>query len=309
MKQKILLCACALLITMMVFSETKVAVYVTGANNLSEATKQIIGSELVAGLVTNNEYVAVERTAEFLQELQKEQALNPNISIDDQQIRAIGRQMGVALVCVANVMPWQDAYYIQARMLNVSSATIEATARETSTLASLDEIVSASEKLTTKLMAQIQAKQEEKSRAAEIEAQRQRELQEEQARQRAIEEENARQQEALRRQQQMAEQARHQEQIQESIESIGNAIQQIVASSNSYIVEIYNTTKNPYRVNLDGHILGVVSAYKVQRYQVPLEWYGRMQAVQTSGYFLSPTIKEYRIPRQQRQAKVSVRIQ
>ena len=103
--------------------------------------------------------------------------------------------------------------------------------------------------------------------------------------------------------------AKSQAQLQESLEGLGNSIQQLTQTINSYVIEVSNTTKNPYKVVVDGHVLGVVNPYKSQQYLVPLEWYGKVQAIQTSGYMLSPTVLNYKIPQQQRKAHVKIRIQ
>lgn len=92
------------------------------------------------------------------------------------------------------------------------------------------------------------------------------------------------------------------EQARQSGEQLGKAIGNLIAVENSYVVEIHNNTKYPYKINLDGHILGVVNGYKIERFIVSTQIYGRMQAVQTSGYIFSPTIKEYRVPPQQKKA-------
>lgn len=151
MKKSLLLC-------LMLFAlaasaqKTKVAVYVTAADGVEEATKQIVGSELVAAIVLNNQYSAVERTSDFLKELSQEHSYQRSGSVDDQQIQKLGKQFGVEQVCVANVMPYQDKFYIQARLLDVETATVLATAREISALNTLESIVSASEKVANKLV-------------------------------------------------------------------------------------------------------------------------------------------------------------
>lgn len=132
--------------------QKKVAVYVTGPEGIEETTKQIVGSELVAAIVVNEEYNAVERTADFLKELRQEQNYQRSGSVDNQQISALGKQFGVDQVCVANIMSFQGNIYIQARMLDVESATILATAREISALSTLDDIVLTAEKLAHKLV-------------------------------------------------------------------------------------------------------------------------------------------------------------
>ncbi len=96
------------------------------------------------------------------------------------------------------------------------------------------------------------------------------------------------------------------QQLAESGAQLGQAIQNLIEVKNSYALDIKNTTKYPYRINLDGHILGVVNPYKTERFIVSVEIYGRMQAVQTSGYTFSPTIKEFKIPRQQKQTACTV---
>jgi len=96
------------------------------------------------------------------------------------------------------------------------------------------------------------------------------------------------------------------QQASESGEMLGQAIADLIESENSYALIIKNDTKHPYKINLDGHILGVVNPYKTERFIVPVEVYGRMQAVQTSGYMFSPTIKEYKISRQKKQTACSV---
>lgn len=97
-----------------------------------------------------------------------------------------------------------------------------------------------------------------------------------------------------------------QQQLEESGGKLVQSIQKLIEVENSYALDVKNTTKYPYRINLDGHILGVVNPYKIQRFIVSVETYGRMQAVQTSGYTFSPTIKEYRVPRQQKKSAYTV---
>ena len=145
--------------------------------------------------------------------------------------------------------------------------------------------------------AEEKARREEQAR---IEAERQTQ---EQAR---LEAERKAQEQALERQRTQEQLDRLQEQARESGKQVGAAIRNLIEVNNSYALDVTNTTKHPYKINLDGHILGTVNPYKTQRFIVPVERYGRMQAVQTSGYIFSPTIKEYKIPRQQKQTSCTV---
>ena len=140
MKRIILLIAICL--PMMVMAQKKVAVYVTSDDSkVDNAQKEIIGGELVAAIVQTKQYKAVERTADFLQQISKEQGYQHSGNVDDDQISALGKQFGVDYVCVANIIPYKNTYYIQARLIDVETATVQAIARETSTLASPDDLM------------------------------------------------------------------------------------------------------------------------------------------------------------------------
>ncbi len=132
--------------------QTKVAVYVTGHESVSETAKQVVGGELVAGIVANSEYSAVERTAEFLEQIAKEHKYQRSGNVDDRQIQALGKQFGVQIVCAANIMPHGEQCYIQVRMIDVETATVMATERELSSLTDLQQLMAASEKLAGRLV-------------------------------------------------------------------------------------------------------------------------------------------------------------
>lgn len=301
MRRLMIILSCALCIQ--VVAQTNVAVYVSGLDSTYDATKEIIGSEMAVGIISMSEYNAVNRTEDF-QKLLKE-GYN---SIDNQKILDLGKQFESKIVCIVNVMPYQNTFYIQAKMQNANNAKILSTARVSSSLETLDEILRATEELSNNLMTQLNARRQEvKQRELEqerAEAERTRQEQErmaqEQARkaqERALEEQ---------RQQELMEQSL--EMFSESLDGLGQSINKLRQVKNSYALDIKNTTKNPYRINLDGHILGVVNPYKTERFIVSVEIYGRMQAVQTSGYVFSPTIKEFKIPRQQKQTVCTVTI-
>ena len=129
-----------------VLAQTKVAVYVV-ESSVDEGIKKILGSEMVSAIVANKDYQAVERTPVFLEQLSKEQGVG-----DDQQISQIGKQIGVDNVCVVDITTFQSSYYVQARLLEVNEAIILATAREISPLSSIDDIVSTTEQIASKLI-------------------------------------------------------------------------------------------------------------------------------------------------------------
>jgi hypothetical protein len=122
-------------------SKKKVAVYVTG--EADAATKKVIGAKMVAAITKDNEYAAVERTADFLAELSKEQDYQRSGAVADNQITQLGRQFGVAFVCVADISNLYGSLFVAARMINVQTGLVTATAegdKEISGMADLTEL-------------------------------------------------------------------------------------------------------------------------------------------------------------------------
>lgn len=134
------------------FAQTKVAVYVTTSDNIEMSMRKIIGSQLVSAIVENKRYSAVERTTDFLNQISKEQKYQMSGNVDDNQISELGKQFGVNKVCVADVMVYKSSYYVQARLIDVENATIEATSEEILINDDLPEIVRVAKTLASKLV-------------------------------------------------------------------------------------------------------------------------------------------------------------
>lgn len=105
----------------------KVAIYTT--DDSGENIVEFVGEFLTDAIVKRGTYIAVERTAQFLRELNKEQAYQRSGSVDDNEISRLGKQMGVHLVCVVKIGKGGDQLFISARLIDVESATLQSTAR------------------------------------------------------------------------------------------------------------------------------------------------------------------------------------
>lgn len=118
-----------LILLLSVFSLTisaqqkKVAVYVTGDDPINS----IMGDHLVDGIAHDGKYIAVERTASFLNELVKEQSYQQTGAVDDSELSRLGKQFGVDYVCVATPFDVWGEKYISARMIDVERAEVIAT--------------------------------------------------------------------------------------------------------------------------------------------------------------------------------------
>lgn len=137
-----------LMLTMSAFAQKTVAVYVTASEGVSNETKRVLGSELVAAITKTADYIAVERTTDFMAQVAKEQG---NYEITDAALYDLGRKFGASNVCVADVTKFGDEYYIVARLLDIKTSKVWKTAKKYSTLKSLRELVETSEELANEL--------------------------------------------------------------------------------------------------------------------------------------------------------------
>ena len=137
-----------LMLSVTAFAQKTVAVYVTASEGVSQETKSVLGSELVSAITQTADYVAVERTADFMAQVAKEQG---NYEITDAALYDLGRKFGASNVCVADVTRFGDEYYIVARLLDIKTSKVWKTAKKYSTLKSLRELVEISEALANDL--------------------------------------------------------------------------------------------------------------------------------------------------------------
>ena len=156
--------------SMTAVAQKKVAVYVTGQQ--SGITK-VLGDQLVAAFANNGKYIAIERTASFLSELNKEQGYQRTGAVDDNELSRLGKQFGVQLVCVAEITEVFGENYVSARLIDVETAEILNTSNMNSALSNMDEMKSVCSKLaidlTTETVQEKAAKEAERQRKNEEE--------------------------------------------------------------------------------------------------------------------------------------------
>ena len=104
-------------------AKKKVAVYMIG--NTNDIYKKVIGAKMVSAIVESGEYIAVERTADFLAALSAENDYGTSGEVRDSQIAAIGQKFGVKYVAVADVCEVFDEFFVSARLINVETGMVE----------------------------------------------------------------------------------------------------------------------------------------------------------------------------------------
>lgn len=147
--KKIIVCFILSILTLAAIAQQKVAVYVTCED---EGISKVLGSKLVSAIARSEKYSAVERTAAFLAELNKEQEYQSTGAVDDTELSRLGKQFGVQLICVADVLNVFGGQYLSVRLIDVESAQVKQTASSVSTISSLSDLISASTSVSTELL-------------------------------------------------------------------------------------------------------------------------------------------------------------
>jgi hypothetical protein len=94
---------------------------------------EFVGDYVTNAIVKRGVYTAIERTAQFLEELGKEQDFQRSGAVDDGQISKIGKNMGVQYVCAVKVAVSgaQKEHFITSRLIDVETAELAASSRPT----------------------------------------------------------------------------------------------------------------------------------------------------------------------------------
>ena len=128
----------------------KLAVYVTG-KNIDDEIKYVIGSKMVEKITLSPKYSAVERSADFMREIQKELGMQTSGMVSDRTIAKIGQMLGVKYVAVANLQEVFNELYADARLIDVETGEIMVSTNSSSPVGSLQELVALAEKIANAL--------------------------------------------------------------------------------------------------------------------------------------------------------------
>lgn len=128
----------------------KLAVYVTG-KNIDDEIKYVIGSKMVEKITLSPKYSAVERSADFMREIQKELGMQTSGMVSDRTIAKIGQMLGVKYVAVANLQEVFNELYADARLIDVETGEIMVSTNSSSAVGSLPELVALAEKIANAL--------------------------------------------------------------------------------------------------------------------------------------------------------------
>jgi len=131
-----------------------IAVYITSDKSDKKVNdvKTALSAKMLTALVNSGKFIAIERSKEFLDEIDNEQRRQREGAVDESQISKLGRQFGVHYVCIANITEALGSYQISARIINVETAVVVAMGEDDSPLRNMDDLASVSFKVTKALL-------------------------------------------------------------------------------------------------------------------------------------------------------------
>jgi len=131
-----------------------IAVYITSDKSDKKVNdvKTALSAKMLTALVNSGKFIAIERSKEFLDEIDNEQRKQREGAVDESQISKLGRQFGVHYVCIANITEALGSYQISARIINVETAVVVAMGEDDSPLRNMDDLAGVSFKVTKALL-------------------------------------------------------------------------------------------------------------------------------------------------------------
>jgi len=130
-----------------------VAVYMAGQEpSTARGVHNIMGGELARVMSESDKYVAVDRTEAILEQLDREHVYQRSGAVDDDQIKAIGHQLGVEYLCISNINPVGKRFYLDTRLVDIVSAEIARSVTATSTLKDANEMTRIGREIALELL-------------------------------------------------------------------------------------------------------------------------------------------------------------
>jgi len=118
-----------------------VAIYMAGDEPKgAQGVHKIMGGELARVISGSESYLAVDRTEIILEQLAKEHTYQRSGAVDDDQIKALGQQLGVQYLCISDINPVGKRYYLDTRLVDVVTAEIMRSVTETSALKDAEDM-------------------------------------------------------------------------------------------------------------------------------------------------------------------------
>ncbi len=107
---------------------------------------------MVSRITTSSEFMAIERTADFLSVLTQEQDYQISGNVSNEQIVKLGKQFGVKYVAAVDAAEMFGSVFIAVRMIDVESGVVVASSELDCNINSMDTLVGAANQTADALL-------------------------------------------------------------------------------------------------------------------------------------------------------------
>ena len=119
-----------------------VAVYMAGKEPAAvKGSYKVLGSELAKTIAKSGAYVATDRTEAGNKIVAQEHIFQRSGAVDDDNIKKLGKQLSVDIVCIAEITEIMKNYYLEARLVDVETAQVFNIVSKISNMADVYDIV------------------------------------------------------------------------------------------------------------------------------------------------------------------------
>jgi hypothetical protein len=137
-----------------------IAVYMAGEEPEGAAgVHKVMGGELARTISQSAKYSAIDRTEAILRQLSTEHEFQRSGAVSNEQIKNLGKQLGVQYLCIADISAVGSAglmggrsYYLDVRLIDVVTAEIQRTVTEGSSLKNATEMMQVARKIAYELI-------------------------------------------------------------------------------------------------------------------------------------------------------------
>ncbi|MDR3011773.1 MAG: hypothetical protein LBU70_00975 [Chitinispirillales bacterium] len=135
-------------------AKPQIAVYVTDGSCrcMDVGPRKALGTQILQALVRSGKYIAVERTEEFVNMIEREHMTQRSESVDEDQIRALGRQFGVQLIAIADITQALGSFNVSVRIIDIETAQVVSVASIASPLRNMNDLTEASTRIARALL-------------------------------------------------------------------------------------------------------------------------------------------------------------
>jgi len=128
-----------------------VAIYMAGKESIKGSHK-VLGTELAKVLTKSSAYTAVDRSEAGRKIVAQEHIFQRSGAVEKNQIKKLGKQLGVQIVCIAEITEVMKSHYLEARLVDVETAEVFNIAAKPGNMSGATDIVRTAQSVAHELL-------------------------------------------------------------------------------------------------------------------------------------------------------------